>query len=78
VAYLLDYLSENTTSSRNDIAETANGTVDVIKNRYGKEYTRQDVLEGGKRIIDAIPANKRGKKDDFKTIAFLIVAEASK
>jgi len=38
VAYLLDFLAENTTSSRKEIGDLAAGTVQIIKNRYGKEY----------------------------------------
>lgn len=76
-AYLLDYLAENTTSSRKEIGDITTGTVEIIKNRYGKEYKHIDILEGGKRVVDAIPTNKRGKKEDFKSVANLIVIEAS-
>lgn len=77
VRFLLDYLAENTTSSREEIADVANGAVQVIEEKYGKRYTRQNVLEGGRRIIEAIPQGKRGKKESFKSVAAMLILEAS-
>jgi hypothetical protein len=77
VRFLLDYLAENTTSSREEIGDVANGAVQVIEEKYGKRYTRQNILEGGRRVIDAIPQGKRGKKESFKSVATMLIIEAS-
>lgn len=77
VAALLDFLAANTTSSRKEIGDFTTGTVDVIKKRYNKDYKHLDILKGVKRIIEAIPPEKRGKKEDFKTYSSLLIIEAS-
>ena len=77
MASLLDYLVENTTSSRKEIGDITTATVDLIKKKYNKTYTHQQILEGGKRLIDSVPPEKRGKKENFQTYAFTISLEAS-
>ncbi len=77
VRFLLDYLAENTTSSRSEIADNAHRTAEMIENKFGKKYPRQEILEGCRRILEAIPANKRGKKDEINTITYLLYLEAS-
>lgn len=77
ISELLNYLTKNTTSSRREIGDITTGTVDIIKNKYSKTYTHQQILEGGKRIIDTIPSDKRSKKESFKDVAALLVIESS-
>lgn len=77
VRFLLDYLAENTTTPRKDIAEITNKSVQIIENKYGKRVTNQEFLEGARRLVETIRPKSGGNKDDYKSIAFLLVAESS-
>jgi uncharacterized protein YcfL len=77
VRFLLDYLAENTTTSRKDIAEITNKSVQVIENKYGKKVTNQEFLEGARRLVSTVRPSMGARKDDYKAVAFLLVMEMS-
>jgi hypothetical protein len=75
VRFLLDYLAESTSTPRAKIGDYTEAAVTTIEEKYGKKITRQEFLEGARRLVTSASSSK--EKEDYKSIASLLIIEAS-
>lgn len=74
VRYLLDNLASRTITSRNDIGETANKSVQIIENNIGRRYTRQQFLEASVEFMDQWEKREKAKKSKYEKPDFGLVS----
>ena len=74
VRYLLDYLAARTASSREEIAETANKSIQIVENNIGRRYTIQQFLEASRELIDQWEAKEKKKKGKYEKPAYELIA----
>jgi hypothetical protein len=77
VRYLLDFMAENTSTSRHEVANYTSKTVTMLENKFGKRVKHLEFLERAKKFMDALPT-KKAKKEDYNMIAYVIYLDLSK